>query len=100
VVLPTQLPDGLLEVQRAGQQGKELFVVEMATYPDGRVADQLTRDAMLFYLDRQVWPGALATLSNPSQPSLSLHSPSRSPVPATGRVKVIDMASGDFTLDE
>lgn len=47
VVQPRQLPDGLLEVQRRGQKEADLFVVELATYPDTRIMEQLLRDLML-----------------------------------------------------
>jgi hypothetical protein len=36
VVQPTQLPDGLLEVQRANRRHPDLFILEIATYSDRR----------------------------------------------------------------
>jgi hypothetical protein len=51
VIQPSQAPDGLLEVRRAGQMVDELYLVEVATYPERRVVEQLTRGAMLVYLD-------------------------------------------------
>ena len=39
VVQPRQLPDGLLEVNFPGQTESDLFVIEVATYPERRAAD-------------------------------------------------------------
>ena len=43
IVQPRQLPDGLLEVQRAGQAEPDLYVLELATYPDVRLLEQVLR---------------------------------------------------------
>jgi hypothetical protein len=56
VVQPRRLPDGLLEVRRAGQDKTDLFVIEIATDPERRVAEQLLGDAALVYLNRGVLP--------------------------------------------
>jgi hypothetical protein len=50
VVQPSQMPDGLLEVRLEGEAHDDLFLLEVATYPERRVEDQLTRDLMLVYL--------------------------------------------------
>jgi hypothetical protein len=52
LVLPTKLPDGLLLAWRAGRDRPEPHVVEVATYPEDRVAEQLLRDLLLVYLVR------------------------------------------------
>ena len=52
LVLPTKLPDGLLFAWRAGRDHPELFVVEIATYPELRAAEQALRDLLLVYLVR------------------------------------------------
>ncbi len=52
VVQPSQMPDGLLEVRLEGEAHDDLFLLEVATYLERRVEDQLTRDLMLVYLDR------------------------------------------------
>jgi hypothetical protein len=62
VVQPRRLPDGLLEVRRAGQDRTDLFVVEIATDPEPRVAEQLLGDAALVYLDRGVLPEAVVVV--------------------------------------
>ena len=50
LVQPAQLPDGVLEVEFADR--KELFVLEVATYPEQRLLEQTLRDTALVYLDR------------------------------------------------
>jgi hypothetical protein len=51
VVQPRQLPDGLLEVQLLGEEGPDLFIIEIATFPEDRVTEQVMRDTMLVHLD-------------------------------------------------
>jgi hypothetical protein len=65
VVQPRQLPDGLLEVRLEGEPQDDLFLIEVATYPERRVADQLTGDLMLAYLDRGQLPEALTLVLRP-----------------------------------
>jgi hypothetical protein len=45
-----QLPDGLLEVQFEGRPTSSLIVLEIATYPEARVEEQLLRDELLVLL--------------------------------------------------
>ena len=59
VVQPSQMPDGLLEVRLEGEAHDDLFLLEVATYPERRVEDQLTRNLMLVYLDRGELPEAV-----------------------------------------
>ncbi len=54
VVQPRQLPDGLLEVVRSSQPRPVHFVTEIATYPEKRVVEQLRRDALTVFLDRNI----------------------------------------------
>jgi hypothetical protein len=56
VVQPRQLPDGLLEARLRGEPQYDSFLLEVATYADRRIKEQLTRDALLVYLDRGVLP--------------------------------------------
>ena len=65
VVQPRQLPDGLIEATCRGRSGPELFVLELATYPDRRVDEQVLRDAALVYLDRRVVPEVLTIVLRP-----------------------------------
>jgi predicted transposase YdaD len=65
VVQPRQLPDGLLEVQLAGEEQRDLFVVEVATYPDERVHEQLLRDMLLVFADRRVLPEVVVLVLRP-----------------------------------
>jgi len=52
LVLPTKLPDGLIFAWRAGRDRPEPHVVEIATYPELRAAEQALRDLLLVYLVR------------------------------------------------
>lgn len=65
VVQPAQLPDGLLEAQRAGSAEPELFVLEIASYPERRVVEQLERDVLLVLLNRRELPEAVAVVLHP-----------------------------------
>jgi hypothetical protein len=65
LVQPRQLPDGLLEVRFEGEDEPVLFVVEIATYPENRVQEQVLRDLMLFWLDRQALPEILTLVLHP-----------------------------------
>jgi hypothetical protein len=65
LVQPQQLPDGLLEVVLQGETEPDYFLIEVATYPENRLAEQLTRDLMLAYLDRGVLPELLTVVLRP-----------------------------------
>jgi len=65
VVHPGRLPDGLLEVQIAGQSRPDVFLLELETYPDKSLAEQVLRNQLLVYLDRGVFPEALALILHP-----------------------------------
>src|SRR5437588_6302201 len=56
LVQPRRLPDGLLEVRLADASDADLYLLELATYPDRRMAEQIVRDTMLVYLDRGSLP--------------------------------------------
>jgi predicted transposase YdaD len=62
VVHPGRPPDGLLEVKLAGQARPDLFLLELETYPDSRLAEQVVRKQTLVYLDRGVLPEALVLI--------------------------------------
>ncbi|WP_165230380.1 hypothetical protein [Aquisphaera insulae] len=62
VVQPRGLPDGFLRARRAAQVGSSYFVVEMATYPEPRIAEQAARDAALVYLERGIVPGVIVVV--------------------------------------
>jgi hypothetical protein len=65
LVQPTQLPDGLLEVRLRGRKRPVLFGLELATYPDRRVAKQAARDALLVWLERDELPEVVAVVLCP-----------------------------------
>jgi hypothetical protein len=59
LVLPRQLPDGVLEVRERGRTEPDTDILEIATYPDARVPSQAVRDAALGFLERNVLPEVL-----------------------------------------
>jgi hypothetical protein len=65
VVQPRQLPDGLIEARLRGQPEADLFVLELATYPEARLHDQVVRDMTLVYLDRRVVPDVITLILHP-----------------------------------
>jgi hypothetical protein len=56
LVLPTKLPVGLILAWRTGRDRPEPHVVEIATYPELRAAEQALRDLLLVYLIRNEVP--------------------------------------------
>jgi hypothetical protein len=71
VVQARQLPDGLLEVEFDRKAGAEadpapgLYVVEIATYPEQRLLEQVARDVACVFLDRRQLPEALTIILRP-----------------------------------
>jgi len=65
IVQPRKLPDGLLEVQRSGQTGTLLYILELVTYSDTRVPEQILDDVALVYQDRRVLPEVLVLVLHP-----------------------------------
>jgi hypothetical protein len=59
VVQPRKLPDGLLEATFASRKGSRLVLVEVATYPEERVVEQIRDDIRLVRQARGVLPEAL-----------------------------------------
>jgi hypothetical protein len=51
-----QLPDGVIEVRSPGQAQPDIFIVEIASYPDARVLSQAARDTALVFLQRGIVP--------------------------------------------
>jgi hypothetical protein len=65
VVQPRQLPDGQLEVELGDRSKPRLVLIEVATYPEMRLAEQVARNCMLVYLDRRVVPDVLTLVLKP-----------------------------------
>jgi hypothetical protein len=65
VVQPRQLPDGLLEARLHGETQYDNFLLEVSTYAEQRTKEQLTRDAMLVYLDRGELPEVIVLVLAP-----------------------------------
>jgi len=65
LVQPRRLPDGLLEALLEEQTDPDLFIVEIAAYPEPRVLQQVLRDSMLVFLDRGKLPEVLTLLLHP-----------------------------------
>lgn len=65
VVAPRRLPDGLLEVRFPGAAQPTLVLVEIETYPDADVAQQVFDDVMLVSVDRRVVPEVVSLVLKP-----------------------------------
>ena len=65
LVQPGQLPDGLIEAQLTGEPSPDLYLVEVGTYPEQRLVDQLSRGTALVFLDRREIPEVLAIVLRP-----------------------------------
>ena len=65
VVQPKQMPDGVLEVEVEGQTEPDLYVIEIATYPESRNPEQLLRDTAMVYLARRVLPEVMVLVLRP-----------------------------------
>jgi len=95
LVLPAKLPDGLLFAWRAGRDRPEPYVVEIATYPELRAAEQALRDLLLVYLVRDEVPNVLVLVLRPKG---QLHVPDHSRRPGSdgvtelgGRWRVVEL---------
>ena len=64
-VQPRRIPDGFVEVQRLGRATPDLYILEIATYPEARVAHQVLADTAMVYLDRQVLPEVVVLFLHP-----------------------------------
>ena len=47
LVQSRRLPDGFIEVQHRDADGPDSYVVEIATYPEARVTEQIVDDTVL-----------------------------------------------------
>jgi predicted transposase YdaD len=65
IVQSRRLPDGLIEVRYRGRAMSDPFVLEIATYPEARVAEQVVGDTALVFLDRRVVPDVLVLFLRP-----------------------------------
>jgi hypothetical protein len=65
IVQPRQLPDGLVEVRRAGQPSPSLYLIEIETYPASDITEQLLRDTLLAFLDRGTLPEVVVLVLYP-----------------------------------
>jgi predicted transposase YdaD len=65
LVHPQETPDGLLKVQLEGEEQPVWVVVEIATFPERRVDEQVLRDAMMVFLERGVLPEVLTLVLHP-----------------------------------
>lgn len=59
LVLPRQLPDGVLSVVEHGRTEPDIYILEIAAYPDARVPSQAVRDAAAGLLERGFLPEVL-----------------------------------------
>lgn len=66
LVQPLQLPDGILEVERPNQWKAELFLIEIQTYADHRLEEQVFDDLMLIYQTKRVLANAVVLILQPT----------------------------------
>src|SRR5207249_1624607 len=62
---PRQLPDGLIEAEMRGREEPVLFLVEMATYPEKRVVEQMRGNALQVVLAKGQLPEMLVVVLRP-----------------------------------
>jgi hypothetical protein len=65
LVQSRQLPDGLVEVVFPNRSDPVLHLIEISTYPDNRVPNQLLDDIALTYLNRRIIPEVVALVLSP-----------------------------------
>jgi len=65
LVQSRRLPDGVIEVRSPGDAEPDVFILEIATYPDARVTSQAFRDTALVYLDRDIVPDVIVLFLHP-----------------------------------
>ncbi|HZW33493.1 MAG TPA: hypothetical protein VFF52_22430 [Isosphaeraceae bacterium] len=65
LILARRLPDGFLEVLHHGQTRPDPYILEIATYPQARVAKQVVDDALLVYFERRVLPEVVVLFLHP-----------------------------------
>jgi hypothetical protein len=58
-----RFPDGVIEVLSPGATVPDVFILEVATFPDARVPSQAIRDTVLVYLERDIVPEVIACSS-------------------------------------
>jgi len=65
VAVPKRLPDGLVEVELAGQDRPLLFLIEIATFPETRAMEQALTDIAMVYMDRGELPEVVMLVLHP-----------------------------------
>ena|SRR5258706_7866965 len=65
VVQPRQLPDGLLEVERRGRSNRDLYLIEIESYADRQIDEQVMDDVTLIYQARRVVPETVLLVLRP-----------------------------------
>jgi hypothetical protein len=65
LVLARRLPDGFLEVLHHGRAKPDPYIIEVATIPEARVANQIVDDTLLVYFERRVLPEVVVLFLRP-----------------------------------
>lgn len=65
VAQPRRFPDGIVEATFAGASEPALVGIEIATYSDRRVAEQMLRNLLLIYSDNGVMPEMMVVVLQP-----------------------------------
>jgi hypothetical protein len=60
-----RLPDGLIEVRHRDQDVADPYIIEIATFPEPRVADQVFDDIALFRLGSRILPEVVVLFLSP-----------------------------------
>ncbi len=65
LVAPRRLPDGLLEVTFPSRKNPDLFIVEIETYADRGILNQVVEDILLTRVERGVTPDVIVLVLRP-----------------------------------
>jgi len=65
IVQHRRLPDGFMEVHHEAEDEPDHYLLEVVTYPDARVINQVARDTALVLLDRDILPEVLVLFLHP-----------------------------------
>jgi hypothetical protein len=65
LVMARRLPDGLIEVHHRGEREPSSYIIEVATYPETCLAEQILDDTAAFRLVRRMLPEVVVLFLHP-----------------------------------